>query len=84
MRTERPCPPLVDGRAGPIVPLEQWKAWTLTEVFKSIHTHIYIYIYMHLFTTMRRMCDVRMLEVWKKIRAFQTTVPTKQELWNVH
>jgi len=32
MRTERPCPDLVDGKAGPALPIEEWKAWTISQV----------------------------------------------------
>jgi len=32
MRTERPCPDLVDGKAGPALPIEEWKSWTISQV----------------------------------------------------
>ena len=33
LRTERPCPPLVDGVAGPVIPLQEWKSWTIAEYY---------------------------------------------------
>lgn len=36
LRTERPCPPLVDGKAGPAIPLDDWKAWTYKEYIAEV------------------------------------------------
>lgn len=38
MRTERPCPPIdmATGKAGPKLPLSEWKAWTIKEYHAEI------------------------------------------------
>jgi hypothetical protein len=36
MRTERPCPDIVDGKAGAPLPVDQWKAWTIAEYLAEV------------------------------------------------